>query len=97
MACCRFVTAEDAAYWSQYLDWMGAGIVAVDESPLVAAEEGVGEENCSWRGEADHELHTTLAEQVSRPCHGHPCPDAASCAGMPHGQEQTLVLAKKQE
>lgn len=96
--CCRSATAEDVAYWNQHLDWVGAGIVAVDESPLAAEEEeGEGGENCSWRGEADHVLHTKLAGRLSRGHHGHPCLDAASCADMPHGQEQTLGLAKKQE
>lgn len=96
---CRFATAEDVAYWNQHLDWVGAGIVAVDESPLAAEEEEgeEGEENCSWRGEADHVLHTKLAGRLSRGHHGHPCLDAASCADMPHGQEQTLGPAKKQE
>lgn len=86
---------EDVACWGRHLGWMTAGI-AVDESPLVAAE-GEGVENCSWKGEADHVRHTTLAEKLSRAHHDHPFPDAASCAGMPHGQEQTLGLAKKQE
>lgn len=88
---------EDVACWSWHLDWMTAGIVVADESPLVAAEEGEGVENCSLKGEADHVHHTALAEKLSRIHHDHPSPDAASCAGMPHGQEQTLGLAKKQE
>lgn len=95
--CCRFETAEGVACWDQHPGWMAVGIVAGGESPLVAAEEGEGVENCSWKGEADHVHHITLAEKLFRAHHGHPSPGAASCADMPHGQEQTLGLAKKQE
>lgn len=76
---------------------MDVGIVAVDESPLAAEGEEGGVGNCSWKGEADHVLHTTLAGQLSQLHHDQPYPDAVSCADMLHEQEQMPGPAKKQE
>lgn len=42
-------------------------------------------------------LHTTLAEKLFRLHHDQPYPDAVSCAGMLHGQEQMPGPVKRRE